>query len=69
MIRKLAKQKVGPFAVIPGDTISVCKDEEELVRADIETAMLVDEVVVFEFEDEFDLKQGVGGVLGKSTDS
>ena len=58
----------GDIWLYPGDTVSiVCKDaegEEVMVKKDITKKMHITDGAIYQFEDEFDLKEGYAGVIG-----
>ena len=59
---------IGDIWLEKGDTVSiVCKDqngEEVMVKKDISKRMHITEGTLYQFEDEFDLKEGYAGVIG-----
>jgi hypothetical protein len=51
--------------IMPGDSLSVYYDDEELLREEIKEKMHVDKVVIFDFEHAMGMKKGIGGAFGK----
>ncbi len=69
MFKWLKREKIAPLYVVPGDKIVLSDNKRgKLMEADITETIVVNEVGAFEFENEFDLKKGVGGVFGESLD-
>jgi len=73
MFKWLKREKISTIYVCAGDKVELSHEKEgkktKVLSADITRNMKLDEAAVFEFKDEFDMKEGVGGVFGKSTDS
>ncbi len=66
----LQRKKIKPINLMPGDTLKLLNRNkgvtEELMSQDIETVLTVDEIGVFELENEQGFKRAIGGVFGES---
>ena len=69
MVKFLSKQKIHPLPVKPGDTISLIYNNNTLLTCPVHVSVEINEVGAFEFENEFDMARGIGGVFGVSGQS
>lgn len=68
MINWLARSKVAPIHMAPGDSIEVTYTDglrKEVITSSPTKAIIVDTLAVGEFTDELGFKEGVVGVFGK----
>lgn len=56
---------IAPIYMRPGSTLSVDWNGETILTQPIETEMVVDRAIVFEVQDQFGFKTGIGVVLGE----
>ena len=68
MLKKLG-QWFGDKWVCKGDMVSIVwknplSGEEELISHEITKEMHITEAKIYEFENEFDLKEGYAGIIG-----
>jgi len=65
MINILKRKQIKTIYAEPGDTVILSYNENKLLTKEIIKKIIIDEVVIFEFNDEFDMKDGFGGIFGK----
>lgn len=75
MIKTLSrtKLKARPITILPGDTLTVTykdkrTEEKVLDQAEIDVALEVNTIEIFQVQDEFGLEMGIGSVIGRSKD-
>lgn len=71
MIKERARKEVRPYTLMPGDTFELkfrpaFGDEVILLEEPIEEKRTINEVAVFEVEDEFGFKNGLFGIFGEA---
>ena len=64
--KEIARSKFQPRILLPGDTVNVVHEGKTVCTAEINKEMEVDTATVFQFEDWWGMKEGVGGTFGKS---
>jgi hypothetical protein len=65
MIKWLKREKIAPLNLSRGDSVVLSSDNKEVMRATIDKTCMLDTAGIFEFDDEFDMKEGIGGVFGR----
>lgn len=56
---------LAPFHLKPGDTISVDWNGETMLAEPIKNHTLVNRCIIFEVQDQFGFKTGIGAILGE----
>jgi len=69
MSLKKVAEWIGSRYIAPGDTISIVFDnpltgEEEMVSHEVTREMEITTAMIYEFENEFELKEGFAGIIG-----
>jgi hypothetical protein len=54
-----------PIMMGVADTLSVTYKEETVTTHHLENPLLIDRVIIFEVQDEFGFKTGIGAMLGE----
>ncbi|HEA67761.1 MAG TPA: hypothetical protein ENI07_13185 [Desulfobacterales bacterium] len=68
MIKWLGRKKISEKYLEPGDVIRLIWDGKTVLSKEVIKSMVINEAGVFEFDNEFEMKQGIGGVFGKRTE-
>ena len=68
MLKKLG-QWFGEHHLYPGDTVSIVYDDvlegdDVLIKSEVKKEMHITTARIYEFEDEFELKEGYAGIIG-----
>ena len=71
MFNWLTRKKISPIHVAPGDTVKVTYTDKngkslELEETPIESSITINDIAIGEFEDEFEMKNGLVAVMGES---
>lgn len=64
-MKVLLDKEIAPLYMQPGDTLSVSYKGEEVLTQKIETPVLANRAIIFEIQDEFGFKSGIGAILGE----
>lgn len=61
----LKETDVAPIIMRLGDTLSVSYNQETVLTHPVETQQVINHVVIFEIQDEFGFKTGIGAIVGE----
>ena len=63
---KILKEKdVSPIIMRPGDSLSVSWQDETIETFKVETYQTINRVVIFEIQDQYGFKTGIGAIVGE----
>ncbi len=72
MFQWLNKEKINPVTVMPGDKLILELTDEETgkvmkkIESEVGEYMLINEISIFKFKDDFGMKEGFGGICGNN---
>jgi len=61
----LQRKKIRPIYAVAGDSVILSYNDKKIMTKKITESVKVNTVGIFEFNNEFDMKRGFGGVFGE----